>query len=204
MARPASFDEQARAYVEPMALTAAEKALRAQMIAYMADRLSRIKEVDRDRYHGAELLLLLSARAMLIRTVIIETSSRFFLPLVTLNGGRTVSDFSRAYIDRFAEEAAVFKNESDPFSRAASLSAPIAGAAQTDAFYQKGVRKKRWCTERDSRVRPTHRSAEGQIRLIEEPFQVGGYLLMFPGDTSLGAPASETANCRCAMKEVRG
>ena len=58
-----------------------------------------------------------------------------------------------------------------------------------------------WDTAGDDRVRETHREMEGQSVGLDEPFMTpDGYSLMFPGDTSLGADASETIDCRCRVK----
>ena len=54
-----------------------------------------------------------------------------------------------------------------------------------------------WDSTGDARTRETHAAADGQVVGQGEAFNVGGALLMFPGDTSLGAPAGETINCRC-------
>jgi len=54
-----------------------------------------------------------------------------------------------------------------------------------------------WLSQEDERVRPTHVVADGQTVPINQPFIVGGYQLLFPGDDSLGAPANETILCRC-------
>ena len=64
-------------------------------------------------------------------------------------------------------------------------------------IYAKGGRhvQRTWRTMRDERVRPTHRRANGQKRVGENPFRVGGWPLKYPGD--LTAPIEETANCRC-------
>ena len=63
-----------------------------------------------------------------------------------------------------------------------------------------GKRFKRWKTFGDSKVRPTHRESGGQVVPIEKPFNVGGYSMMFPGGSSLGAPAKEIVNCRCSVE----
>jgi hypothetical protein len=56
-----------------------------------------------------------------------------------------------------------------------------------------------WRDASDLRVRHTHAVMDGQkIQGLSEPFRSpSGALLMYPGDTSFGAPASETARCRC-------
>lgn len=76
----------------------------------------------------------------------------------------------------------------------------IGNLAQMNAAYNSGKTRKRWKTFGDSKVRPTHREAAGQTVPVDEPFIVGGYRLMFPCDSSLGASASETVNCRCTVQ----
>ncbi len=64
--------------------------------------------------------------------------------------------------------------------------------------------KKQWLTAGDSRVRPSgpyarllfnHRRANGQIKKVDEPFNVSGERLMFPRDP-IGSPEN-VVNCRC-------
>jgi len=62
---------------------------------------------------------------------------------------------------------------------------------------KEGYRYKVWLSMEDSKVRPTHVRADGQARPITEPFLVGGYRMMHPGDPS--GSIKETANCRCTM-----
>lgn len=56
-----------------------------------------------------------------------------------------------------------------------------------------------WHTAGDRRVRDTHEGMSGQtMRGLSLPFQSpSGALLMFPGDTSLGAGTDEIVACRC-------
>lgn len=54
-----------------------------------------------------------------------------------------------------------------------------------------------WVAVGDAHTRDTHRSAQGQRASLADPFRVGGYSLMHPGDSSMGAPAHEIVNCRC-------
>lgn len=54
---------------------------------------------------------------------------------------------------------------------------------------------------RDGKTRGSHLEMEGQEQGFDEPFTTpDGYKLMFPGDGSLGAPASQTVNCRCRVR----
>ena len=74
-----------------------------------------------------------------------------------------------------------------------------------DGYYElerEGVVLKRvWIATPDDRTRDWHLSMDGQIRDLHEPFVDGqGYLLMCPGDTSLGAPGNTIWNCRCTMR----
>lgn len=59
---------------------------------------------------------------------------------------------------------------------------------------------KEWLSERsDGRTRAHHLAADGQVRNLDEPFEVAGENLMYPGDSSLGASASNTIQCRCVV-----
>lgn len=57
---------------------------------------------------------------------------------------------------------------------------------------------KQWQTRRDNRVREAHADADGQLQLLDDPFDVGGVPMQYPGDPS--APASLTINCRCILR----
>jgi len=59
-----------------------------------------------------------------------------------------------------------------------------------------------WDSSEDSATRDSHRAANGQRRKLGQPFDVGGYQMLAPGDTSLGAPAKEVIKCRC-HKRIR-
>lgn len=57
--------------------------------------------------------------------------------------------------------------------------------------------RKRWDTEKDQRVRESHRAVDGQVRDLAMPFYVDGFPLQFPGDP-IGAPET-VINCRCDL-----
>ena len=63
--------------------------------------------------------------------------------------------------------------------------------------------KRRWVCTKDARTRFSHGMADGQIVVgTKEPFNVGGYKMMFPCDKSLNAPGHEIYNCRCTTRTV--
>lgn len=73
-------------------------------------------------------------------------------------------------------------------------------AIDEGAINQSNV-KRYWDSSGDARVRDSHRAMEGQEVGTNEPFATpGGFKMMFPGDSSLGAPASEIINCRCVVR----
>ncbi len=69
------------------------------------------------------------------------------------------------------------------------------GVARHDGLKQAGIQKKKWLTAEDDRVRAAHEDADGQVRDIDEPFDVGGEQLQYPCDEA-GSPEN-VINCRC-------
>ncbi len=64
---------------------------------------------------------------------------------------------------------------------------------------------KEWVTAGDEKVRSAHVAADSQEVDISKPYTVGGQLLQFPGDMSLGASIGNVANCRCAsIRDMAG
>lgn len=75
------------------------------------------------------------------------------------------------------------------------------GILTSSALRDQGFTRKRWVTRHDAKVRETHREVEGDTVPLEQPFYVGGYPLMYPGER--GAPLSLVINCRCVMVGTR-
>lgn len=60
---------------------------------------------------------------------------------------------------------------------------------------------KQWDATLDDRTRPDHALLDGQIREVDEPFEVSGYQAMMPGQFGI---ASEDIHCRCvALQRAR-
>lgn len=61
--------------------------------------------------------------------------------------------------------------------------------------------QREWDDTGDKRTRWSHRKMNGQRVGIDEPFtSPSGAKMMFPGDTTLGAPGAETIHCRCRVR----
>jgi 2'-5' RNA ligase len=56
---------------------------------------------------------------------------------------------------------------------------------------------KQWLSAGDERVRETHQEAEGQVVPNDQPFDVGGASLFYPGDPD--GPDEEVIQCRCTL-----
>lgn len=63
-----------------------------------------------------------------------------------------------------------------------------------------GKKHKKWITERDRRVRRTHKELDSKVIPIGDTFLVGNILMRFPHDTLFGISYKELANCRCTIK----
>jgi len=63
-----------------------------------------------------------------------------------------------------------------------------------ETYRSAGLEKKEWLSSRDSVVRDSHVTIDGQIRKMNEPFSNG---LMYPHDPN--GSAKETIRCRCTL-----
>lgn len=66
-----------------------------------------------------------------------------------------------------------------------------------ELYFAARTMEKTWVTMQDNKVRESHEMANFQTVPISQPYIVGGYSLMYPGDTSMGAPLKEVSGCRC-------
>ena len=84
----------------------------------------------------------------------------------------------------------IVRTESHRIEQAAALN------AQRKAKTRGADVVKQWDSTLDSDTRPTHKRLDGQIREVDEPFEMDGKSAMYPGD--FGDPA-EDCNCRCVV-----
>lgn len=98
---------------------------------------------------------------------------------------RNISNATKAPLSR---ARTIARTESHRIQQASCLN------AQRTAITKGANVVKMWDATMDGDTRPTHRHLDGQIREVEEPFEMDGKSAMYPGD--FGDPA-EDCNCRC-------
>lgn len=60
--------------------------------------------------------------------------------------------------------------------------------------------RKEWVAASDERTREEHSAADGQVVAMDQPFDVGGEMLMYPGDPN--GSGGNIINCRCAISHI--
>lgn len=94
------------------------------------------------------------------------------------------------------------KKEMIKHARTSMTSATNAGKIQRFKEAEaKGIKlKKKWVSTLDKRTRLSHAHLDGQEKNVDEPFEIGGLEIDYPGDAY--AHPSLVYNCRCRMKTV--
>lgn len=91
-----------------------------------------------------------------------------------------------------------------PLKRARTIVRTEAGRVQEQATMDEAIKAKKagadvvkqWSAIRDGKTRDSHRKLDGQIRELDEPFEVDGHTAMHPHGFGR---ADEDINCRCTM-----
>lgn len=96
------------------------------------------------------------------------------------------------------------KNYKSAVMSARTMATSTQNAGRVDAYKRaqsKGIKvKQQWIATLDGRTRHEHRILDGQIRPLDEPFEVDGYKIRFPGDPE--AEGFLVYNCRCTLVGV--
>lgn len=118
---------------------------------------------------------------------------------------------SKADVDRIIARYSdrLLKHRGDVIGRTEALTALNAGRHEgmqqlaDDPAIPRAAVKREWISTPDSRTRDSHATMSRQKVGLDEPFTTPeGHRMMFPGDNSLGAPASETIQCRCSFRSA--
>jgi SPP1 gp7 family putative phage head morphogenesis protein len=108
-------------------------------------------------------------------------------------------------VDQIAEQVqgATFFNANRARRIAQTESTRAVNAASLQAYREAanlGIQlKKEWISSRDDRTRPEHLELDGQNIGIDQPFEIGGYQGMSPGEFGVG---SMDVNCRCTIAPI--
>ncbi len=113
---------------------------------------------------------------------------------------KQIETISGRYSDR------LLKLRGDTIARTESIAAAN-GAGQEaieqvidEGLAERGAVQKQWDSTRDGRARPEHWAANGRRVNIDAPFNIGGEMLMYPGDSN--GSAWNVINCRCFVQHV--
>lgn len=128
---------------------------------------------------------------------VVKTNNKDLLEISSL--GLSTSEFRKKLKERFGNRIPVISssivNESAEHTKQTYLS--VINSIVQNNLDNQPQKTKTWIADLDDHTRPAHADADGQTRLTDEPYLVGGQLLKRPRDTSLGATLDNVINCRC-------
>lgn len=113
------------------------------------------------------------------------------------DGGWSITQVEQAIRDQFSE----FSKGRAVRIATTEMNGIVNGGSML-GYRDAGVQKKEWLTAPGAKY-PRHEEydgLDGQVVGIDEPFDVGGHAMMFPGDPS--APVEEVVNCHCTFVAV--
>ncbi|QWY84700.1 ADP-ribosyltransferase domain and MuF-like fusion protein [Gordonia phage YungMoney] len=159
-----------------------------ESIDEIRDRVGRVLNID--------------ARTRAIRATIHEVEQRLDDPDLDPNTRRVLNARRRELWNEHDDSLGEWQWKARRIARTEAHGAVSAGTLASALARQErdpDLRLyKRWLATEDTRVRATHRVADGQVVPLTERFRVGGFLLDHPADAITIAP-HEVINCRCAM-----
>ncbi|QMU22066.1 phage minor head protein [Gordonia rubripertincta] len=159
-----------------------------ESIDEIRDRVGRVLNID--------------ARTRAIRATIHEVEQRLEDPDLPPNARRVLNARRRELWNEHDDSLGEWQWKARRIARTEAHGAVSAGtlasALARQEFDPELRLYKRWLATEDTRVRATHRVADGQVVPLTERFRVGGFLLDHPADAITIAP-HEVINCRCAM-----
>lgn len=206
-------------YYGEMELPTAEKKVRIVMAEQLQGIVSKYYETVRtilsdENTNKRKKDILLAAAVLSLKNAYLSVFDKYYLTYINVAGTGSGEPYSGtdAWKHRRAYDFALWitqtaqrePNLAFSDSHAAAVTRTevnaVCNLAAMDAAYRQGKRFKTWKTFGDAKVRPSHKAANGQRVPLDMPFTVGGYEMMFPNDSSLGAPAGEVVNCRCVLE----
>lgn len=117
--------------------------------------------------------------------------------------GESMAKIARIIEAKYDHTSVDFMNRWRANTIARTETATAANTTSHDYLEMGGIQRTIWSTALDEKVRGArpeefnHRMAESQEVAINEAYIVSNESLLFPGDSSMGASAGNTINCRC-------
>lgn len=167
-------------------------------IVYDEIKSSSKAETDIVNYWEQEVIRYVQVEAAVKINYITETTRRLVRGILRegLEDGLSIKDIAKKLRTQMP---ALIESRAILIARTEIVAASNAGSLM--AAKSTGLKlKKVWLATGGKRTRDAHRAANGQSVDQDQPFSVKGELLMYPGDTSLGASPSNTIQCRCSIR----
>ena len=102
--------------------------------------------------------------------------------------------------ERLQQSFGFSEDRAKVIARTEIMTSATVGQFQSD--YQSGlVIGKKWNSTHDDRTRHSHSQADGQIRKLDEYFDIGGEKLLHPRDSEHGS-AGNVIQCRCFYTRI--
>lgn len=151
------------------------------------DQAAAVKAIQTDSKISEGLYDALGVDTKNLKKAIAQEATRGVASGMTFEDiARNIQNVSKA---PFSNAKRIARTEGHRIQQASAMDAQKAAKAKGADVV------KQWDGTLDGRTRKTHRKLDGQIREVDEPFEMDGKKAMFPGD--FGDPA-EDCNCRCA------
>ena len=192
-------------YFGEMPITETQKRERTEAAKKLQSTLEEvfllIKEAQRGVLQGFDSLNVIGTAYSMIRDGYIDT----------MPDDLADTEFASIYVNQFANDTvrATYDHIDDEYytseDRAMIIAENEANTMYEDEDYilalKEGMTRKRWLTMQDRRVRDTHREVEDVTIPIDEFFQVGEALMLYPKDVINGGDhPEEIVNCRCSCE----
>ena len=111
-----------------------------------------------------------------------------------------IDKFTDAYIEvTFRHDEEYYLSDDRALLGALNEANAICEYEELQEAIEDGCTFKIWRTEKDDKVRKTHRVLEGKKLPIEEFFEVGNERLLYPRDEVNCGDLGECSNCRCHL-----
>ena len=192
-------------YFGEMPITETQKRERTEAAKKLQSTLEEvfllIKEAQRGVLQGFDSLNVIGTAYSMIRDGYIDT----------MPDDLADTEFASIYVNQFANDTVrtTYDHIDDEYYTSEDMAMFIA-ENEANTMYEdedyilalkEGMTRKRWLTMQDRRVRDTHREVEDVTIPIDEFFQVGEALMLYPKDVINGGDhPEEIVNCRCSCE----